>query len=501
VARVHEGRYADIRETHCAVVVFLGDRAYKLKKPVDLGFLDFRTRAARERACRRELELNRRFAPDVYLDTLDVVGPDGAPCDHLLVMRRMPEARRLATLVVEGVDVDDDLRRLARLLAVSHAAAETGPEIATEGRPTALRDRWTANIAAVRSHAIVAADVVAESEYLALRYIAGREPLLEYRADNGLIRDGHGDLLAEDVFCLPDGPRALDCLDFSDRLRWMDVLDDAACLAMDLERLGAPRLAASFMRWYEEFSGIPQPVSLEHHYIAYRAFMRAKVAGVRAGQGVPTEVPVAQRLADISLRHLRAARVRLVLVGGAPGTGKSTLAEALSDRIGATLLRADRVRKEVVGIDPRTHAPAEPGQGIYDRATTNRTYDELLRRAEQALAMGESVVLDASFASAEHRVAAEALARRASADFAALRCAAPIDVLRHRLAARHRVPAAWSDADERIGVRLAREAEKWPSGAEIDTAGSAEKAVEQATTVLGLEPLSHWPRRPQMAPD
>jgi len=197
----------------------------------------------------------------------------------------------------------------------------------------------------------------------------------------------------------------------------MDVLDDAGCLAMDLERLGAPRSAASFMRWYEEFFGVPEPVSLEHHKIAYRAFMRAKVSGVRGMQGMQTEAAEARRLADLSLRHLRAARARLVLVGGAP------------------------------------------------------------------------------------RIAAEALAHHAWADFRALRCVAPIDVLRHRLAARRRLPAAWSDADERIGVRLAREAEKWPSGEEIDTAGSADKAVEQATTVLGLEPLSDRPRRPNMAPD
>ena len=148
---------------------------------------------------------------------------------------------------------------------------------------------------------------------------------------------GHGDLLAGDIFCLDDGPRILDCLDFDDRLRWLDGLDDAACLAMDLEHLGNRRLGEQFIGWYAEYSGDPAPASLCHHYIAYRAFVRAKVSCLRSGQGAPAAAGEARELAGIALKHLREGAVALVLIGGLPGTGKSALADAVASRLGATV--------------------------------------------------------------------------------------------------------------------------------------------------------------------
>ena len=130
--------HAAVLETHAAVLFFVADRAYKLKKPVNLGFLDFRSRADRERVCHREVELNRRLAPDVYLGVADVIGPDGEPCDHFVVMRRMPAERRLSSMIRAGEPVDDELRHLARMLAAFHATARRGPEISAEGTRDAL---------------------------------------------------------------------------------------------------------------------------------------------------------------------------------------------------------------------------------------------------------------------------------------------------------------------------------------------------------------------------
>jgi uncharacterized protein len=442
---------ATVRETHAAVVVLFGDRAYKVKKPLDLGFLDFRSRSVREQVCHREVELNRRLAPDVYLGVADVSEPDGAVCEHVVVMRRMPEERRLSTLVGRGVDVRGDLRQLARLLAAFHAQAGAGGGIAEQGRVEAVRARWESNLAAVRAleDGPVDAGAVDRVARLALRFLAGRGPLFTARVTEGRIRDGHGDLLAEDVFCLADGPRALDCLEFDDRLRWMDVLDDAACLTMDLERLGAADVGTAFLDWYKEFSGHPQPVALRHHYVAYRAFMRAKVACLRAGQGVPEMAGQARLLTEIALRHLNAGRIQLILVGGAPGTGKSTVAGALADRLGAVLLRSDRVRKEVAGVPPDVHLPAGLREGIYNPASTEQTYAALVDRASGSLEMGESVVLDASFANARYRRMAEDLAGRVFADHTAFRCDAPEAVVRERLQVRISRPDRWSDAGER----------------------------------------------------
>ena len=282
-----QAAYAGVAETHSACVFFVGDRAYKLKKPVNLGFLDFTSLAARTAACQRELELNRRFAPDVYLGIAAVRDPAGQVCDHLLVMRRMPADRRLSTLVERRANVTDQLRQVARTLAVQHAAASRSTQIARQGGRDALTRRWQDNVDQTRPFGsrLAMTAAIEQAWRLAERFLCGREPLFDARIRDGRIVDGHGDLLADDIFCLDEGPRILDCLDFDDTLRWVDGLDDASFLAMDLERLGAADLADRFTGWYMEYSADPAPQALRHHYVAYRAFVRAKVSCLRWNQG------------------------------------------------------------------------------------------------------------------------------------------------------------------------------------------------------------------------
>lgn len=460
--------YAQVAETHSAVVFLAGDRAYKLKKPVDLGFLDFSTARARAAACAREVRLNRRYAPDVYLGVAEIRGPDGEVCDHLVVMRRMPASRRLSALVQAGARVADAVRQVAKIVAAQHAAAPRGPQIDEQGGQDALRRRWADNFDQARQAAANVLDpvAVAELQQLAWEFLAGRKPLFEARISAGRVLDGHGDLLAGDIFCLDDGPRILDCLDFDDRLRWLDGLDDAACLAMDLEHLGNPRLAGQFIRWYAEYSGDPAPPSLCHHYIAYRAFVRAKVACLRSGQGDPEAALEARRLVGIAGRHLRDGAVALVLIGGLPGTGKSALADAVAGRLGAAVLSSDRIRKELAGL-PVTHQPAVPyGTGIYAPAFTEATYAELLHRATSLLGQGEVVVADASWMSAEQRAAAASAARSADARLIQLQCTAPADITGQRLSNR---TAGASDADRNIARQMGANMEPWPEAVTIDT--------------------------------
>ena len=339
--------WGQVAETHSAVVFFAGDRACKLKKPVSLGFLDFSTPEARTAACAREVELNREFAPDVYLGVAEIRGPDGRVCDHLVVMRRMPAARRLSALVRSHMPVARPLRQVARMLAVQHAKAARGPQIDQQGSRDALHRRWADNIDQTRRiaerlapHKLLDPAVTGEIERLALRFLAGRAPLFDTRIRDGRIVDGHGDLIADDIFCLDDGPRILDCLDFNDRLRWLDGLDDAAFLGMDLERLGARALGEEFMAAYADYSGDPAPASLVHHYVAYRAFVRVKVACLRVAQddpaaGFPAAGFEARQLAEVALRHLHAGAVTFVVMGGLPGTGKSALADAVAGGLAA----------------------------------------------------------------------------------------------------------------------------------------------------------------------
>ncbi|MQA87575.1 MAG: AAA family ATPase [Streptosporangiales bacterium] len=496
------GPYAAVHETHAAVVIVLGDRVYKVKKPVDLGFLDYSTREARQAICRREVELNRRLAPDVYLGVADVYGVDGEPCDHLVVMRRMPDDRRLSTLVRSGVPVREDLRRLARILAAFHASADRSPEISAEGSRDALRDRWVASFDQVRSfHGTVLDPAEAEAvERLTLRFLAGREPLFAARIRDGHVLDGHGDLLADDIFCLDDGPRALDCLEFDDRLRWVDGLDDAAFLAMNLEHLGAPSLAEHFMGSYVEFAGDPAPPALQHHYVAYRAFVRAKVACLRSAQGDHDAAGTARELTRMTLRHLQAGAAALVLVGGLPGTGKTTLAGVLADRLGATLLSSDRVRKELAGLPPEQSAAAGYEEGIYRRDHTARTYEELLERAEKLLGLGETVVIDASWTHREHRDHAADVAARTHSELIPLRCHLPTEAAAERLSSRARGP---SDADAAIAAAMAETADPWPEAAVVDTGDRLEESVERALAAVHPHVLgATWQaRRPQMPPD
>ncbi|WP_106403597.1 bifunctional aminoglycoside phosphotransferase/ATP-binding protein [Actinocorallia populi] len=483
-------RPAMVAETHIATVFFSGDRAYKLKKPVRNGFLDFTTREARERACRREVELNRRFSPDVYLGVYDVRDERGVVCDHLVAMRRMDPERRLSALVRMGEPVGDPLREVARRLAAWHAGAPRGPEISREGGRDALRRRWTDNLAETAAYGLPEA---AEIERLVLRFLDGRGPLFARRVADDRIVDGHGDLIADDVFCLPDGPRILDCLEFDDRLRYVDGLDDAAFLAMDLERLRAPALARAFLDRYSEFGGDPAPASLRHHYIAYRAFVRAKVSCL-------SERPaVAREYAELALRHLRAGSVALVLVGGLPGTGKSTLAGALGDRLGWSVLSSDRTRKELAGLAAEQPARAPYGQGIYGPRATKETYAELLRRAEKLLGMGEPVVLDASWSDEVFREEAATVARRARADLVALECRTPALVSSARLRDRRGGP---SDADTAVAEAMAAEAAPWPGAVAVDTDQPVEVCVDEALRAVRPHGYGHhWPLRPQMAPD
>jgi aminoglycoside phosphotransferase family enzyme/predicted kinase len=489
---VTTGRAAAVAETHSAVVFFFGDRAYKVKKPVDLGFLDFRTVTARKAACDEEVRLNRRLAPDVYLGVADVVDPDGTTCDHLVVMQRMPADRRLATLVTDGADVDDALRAIAHQLATLHARSPRSALADTAAGIDATRARWVDNteqLMALAGRDVFSDVAVGTVNGLAMRYLDGRAHLFAARVAAGRAVDGHGDLLADDIFCLPDGPRILDCLDFDARLRVGDGLADAAFLAMDLEHLGRSDLGRRFLLHYRELADDAWPPSLTHHHVAYRAQVRAKVTAVRAAQGDPHAAARARSFLELAEAHLDAGRIRLVVIGGLPGTGKSTLAVAVADALEATVLRTDEIRKELAGIPTTTSAAAAYGEGLYEHEATDRTYRTMLDRAAVALAHGESVVLDASWRDPRWRAEARALGQAAHADLTELRCQAPADVAAERLRSRagrtHGRDA--SDATPEIAAAMSAEWESWPTATPIDTAGLLRYSLGAALAAAGLQ--------------
>lgn len=466
----------DSRETHSSVVYFRGKHAYKIKKPLDLGFADFRSVEQRKRACERELVLNRRLAPDVYLDVLTVTDSHGAVCDYILKMRRMPTQLSLTQLIMDGQDVDNHLRALAKTIAAFHSSAETNPEIAAVGRVAGLRTRWQNVLTTARDakSANLPPTTLDHISALVNRYLDGRVPLLDQRADQGLIKDGHGDLLAADIYCLPDKPRVLDCLDFDDQMRYLDVLDDVAFLAMDLEHLGRADLARSFVAWYLKFSGTPTVSSLEHHYIAYRATVRAAVSALGESQGLAESAANAYDFGQQALRHLSAAVVRMLVVGGPPGSGKTTLARSLADELGWTHIESDAVRA--------TRSPSGPDR--YSPQEKTKIYSEMLDQARRCLSFGQSVILDATWGQASHRAAATEIAAQTATDLLTMRCQLPASIAVQRVGHRLAGGLDQSEADERIARELAQDFEPWHADLPVSTQASAQDCARDALALL-----------------
>lgn len=477
---------AAVVETHTAVLFFVDDRVYKLKKAVDLGFLDHRTRRAREAACHQEVALNRRLAPDVYLGVLDVTGEDGEVQDHLVAMRRMPDERRLSRCLERGEDLERPLRAIAHQVAALHELAPPDPAHDRLASPEAVRARWTDGFDQLhdlpaRPDTDLSRDLsrdLQRIEVLALRYLDGRSPLLEQRIADGRIRDGHGDLQAEDIFVLDDGPRILDCIEFGEDYRWGDVLADVAFLAMDLERLGRPDLGDRFLALHRELSADRWPASLAHHLVAYRAHVRVKVGLLRAAQHDEPPPAEVRDLVRVALRHLEAGRVRLILVGGLPGTGKSTLAAALGDHLGAVVLRTDEVRRRLaVGDD-------DSAGDRYRPQAVAAVYHEVLAEARHLLALGEQVVLDATWADEAERSLARDVAAQTSSDLVELVCTLPRDQADDRIRQRAVTGLDPSEATPAVAATMAGRFAPWPEAAAISTSAPADTTLAAAVAVL-----------------
>jgi aminoglycoside phosphotransferase family enzyme/predicted kinase len=479
-------QYADVAETHISTVFFAGDRAYKLLKPVKMGFLDFSTSDLRLVAAEREWQINRRIAPDVYLGLADVM-EGRSTVDRFVVMKRMPSNKRLSLLLTQP-DSQSHVRRVARSIAQFHASLDP---VRAEPSPASLRavkKNWDDNVETMRQYAGSVLDPAQFARATALysSFIESRGLLFAQRVESGLVRDGHGDLTADDIFCLEDGPRILDCLAFDDSLRISDVLLDVAFLAMDIERLAGPALAGHFMRSYTEFSNEHHPASLLHHYVAYRAHVRAKIACLRYSQGHLDSADQARAYLQLSLRHLELAAVRLVLVGGAPGAGKTTLANSLSTQRNWIVLSSDEVRQDVAGQAHREREVAPFGEGIHSAEFNQRTYDTLLDQAHRLLRQGESVILDASWPTGELRSSARQIAISGGAILHEFECVLPVGECKARIIDRLNTPGRndFSDATPSIVEEAIASRDVWPEATVVDSSHEVAQLVAQVGAEL-----------------
>jgi len=447
----------EVRETHISWVFLVGDRAYKLKKPIRLPFVDYGTVERRHDMCQEEIRLNRRLAPRVYIGVKAVIAVPGGVAlaavhhpdalDYVVEMRRFDEARTLAARVSHGGVPYPALVAIGRRLAQFHAAV---PERDGDCASTALEHALAEN---ARTLLELAPDGEFERQVVELArftsaFLIARRDELDARAAAGRVRDGHGDLRAEHVL-LEQGVEFVDALEFDPALRVTDVGCDLAFLLMDLEALGSPVAARTVLKSYREAGGDPGDDDLVAFFGAYRALVRAKVALVRAGQAEDRTRRLADARSRLALAERLAWRARrpgLIVVAGLSASGKTTLASLLAERTGLRRLSSDPVRKRLVGIAPAARANA----AAYAESFNRRTYAELGRLARQELEHADGVIVDATFRNAEDRTAFLEALGGPPANSVVVECRAPLSVRLER--AHRRVSDAHnlSDADTRV---------------------------------------------------
>jgi aminoglycoside phosphotransferase family enzyme/predicted kinase len=440
-------------ETHISWLFLAGRLAFKLKKPVRLPFLDFSTPALRWHFCAEEIRLNRRLCASLYRGLVAVrrsraepaIGGAGPIIDALVCMRRFPDDAVLSARLAAGRLTPEQVDRLAHRIARFHDAAEIVQSDATQDAAC----RAFAPVQAVLSQlkAVRAAQTLAPIE----AWLQDRQrvlaPVMRERHARGAVRDGHGDLHLSNTVILGDEVTAFDCIEFDPSLRRIDVMSDVAFLTMDLKARERADLAARFLDGYLEGRGDYEGLRLLRFHEVQRALVRDLVASLRpaaTSSGGPDYLALAQRL-------IRAAdeAPRLAIVCGLAGTGKSTLARELVQRTGAVRVRSDVERKRLFGLSVLERSGHIEG-GIYDEATSARTYARLADCARCALAGGYAVVVDAAFLSHAQRRAFRALAQEQGVAFTIFALHADDAVLRARVRDRFTAGSDASEADLRV---------------------------------------------------
>lgn len=502
----------EVEQTHMSVVFLAGDRAVKLKKPVDFEFVDYSTLEKRRQYCEREVELNRRLAPTVYHGVFPVLERDGEVVlgrdasegevvEWAVEMSRLPDERTLGALLERGEVGAEEVAAIGEKVAQFHGEAESGPEVAecTEFEAVAKNARNNFSQSRQQVGTTVHSAVFGRLEESNESALERHRELIASRAEQQVARDTHGDLRLDHVYRFPEeSPHPelviIDCIEFNDAFRYADPVADMAFLTMDLEAAGRWELAETFVDSYFGARDDEEGRELLDFYVAYRAAVRGKVEGLKTTE---EEVPTRDRHRArrksmrhwlLALGHLAEAsrRPALVLMAGLPATGKSTVARRFGERAGFAVIDTDRVRKQLAGLDPGEDASAEFGAGIYTEGWSDRTYGECRRRAENILFAGGRVIVDATFCRADRRRRFADLAREMGVPVHIVECQTSREVVVERLEARtddasdadlnvyDRLQDRWEPYDERLASRVHR----------VSTDGPVEESVEQVVESL-----------------
>jgi hypothetical protein len=448
-------------ETHISWVLLTGDYAYKLKRPVSLGFLDFTTLAERRFYCDEELRLNTRMAPELYLDVVPitgsvehpVVGGGGEPIEYAVKMVQFPDSARLDRRLESGGLSVEGLRRFAESLAHFHATADRR-ESDHYGGPGPITKQMLANLEQLEPLLDPAERArLPQLLHWTRTELGARHEQLSERAALGMVRECHGDLHLSNLVSLASGIVAFDCIEFDPALRWIDVIDDVGFLMMDLELRGRNDLAYAFADSYLAATGDYEGGRLLDLYRVYRSVVRAKVAAVARRQshespqdGTGEKI---QRHLQLANRYLAPHSPILVLMHGLSGSGKSWLAGRLAPRLPGLRVSSDLERKRLAGLASNSRSNSPVGAGLYSASANQATYARLAELARGLIDAGHHVIVDAAFLTRVQREDFYALARSAGAPCVVIECAAPRETLEQRITARAAKPSV-SEADHAV---------------------------------------------------
>ncbi len=451
-----------VLETHISYVLLTGTHAYKIKKNVDLGFLDFTTLAKRRYYCEQELRLNRRLAPALYLDvvaitgTIDapIVGGDGQALEYAVKMREFSQEALASRLLSRDGLGAADIDMLAAQVAAFHASIEVAAPDSAFGRPDDILGIALQNFAQIRPLSAVAADH-AELDALALwtkREHDSRHTELCGRQRDGFIRECHGDLHLGNIARIEGKLTIFDCIEFNDAMRWIDVMSEIAFTVMDLQDRGRVDLGQRFLNAYLEITGDYAGLSVLRFYLAYRAMVRAKVARLRAvqlGSGDASQAVLAEYhgYVDLARSYAQPPRPAIVLTHGLAGSGKTILSQALLEVLGAIRIRTDVERKRLHGLAPRDRSTAGIARGLYAPDATVATYRHVCKLARLVAASGHVTLVDATFLKRWQRDLFRKLAADLQVPFVIVSFSASESTLRERITRRAIEGNDASDAD------------------------------------------------------
>ena len=452
----------DLIETHISDVLLTGRYAYKLKKPVNLGFADFSTLDRRRHFCELELALNRRLAPELYLEVVaitgtperPVLGGGGPPLEYAVKMREFPQDALASRALARGTFDAADADALAAIVAAFHRRVAVADPVGPYGTAAEIRSQALDNFAAILP---LAADDAERAELDALRAWTEAEHVkrlaaFDARRREGFVRECHGDLHLGNIALIDGRLVVFDCIEFNDRLRWIDVMSEVAFTVMDLADRGRPDLGWRYLDRWLEIAGDYEGVAVLRFYFTYRAMVRAKVRRLRAAQldpGPQRDATLSRYRSylDLARDAARPPRPALVVTHGFSGSGKTAVTQALVERTGAIRVRTDVERKRLAGLAPESGSASAVGEGLYTDAATRATYDRALALALAVADAGHLAIVDGTFLRRWQRDRARASAAAAGLPYAVVDFSAPETTLRARIAARAHAEADASEAD------------------------------------------------------